>query len=143
MNQSTRAATSMSLPQSPDGADPARLIMDLEEALQSLPQVEFPLAHFFAPGVCVRAILIREGVALTSKVHAKDHLCIMAGDMTIMTETETTRFTGFHVIESKAGDKRACFAHSDTFFATIHATDKTDPAEIEAEAIVSEPGLPN
>lgn len=115
------------------------MIMELQEELKKLPQAEFPIAHYHAPGLYVRAILIREGYALTGAIHAKDHLAICAGDLSVMTEDGMQRFTGFHILPSKAGIKRAGLAHTDTFFATIHATDKTDLAEIEAECTLPDP----
>ena len=38
---------------------------------------------------------------------------------------------------SKPGVKRMGLAHTDTVFTTIHATDKTDVSELEADLVVS------
>lgn len=113
---------------------PIDRIMAIQHELQSLPAADFPVSHFFAPGVYVRAMLIREGHCLTGAVHTTDHLSICAGDLTVLASEseEALRYTGFHILFSRKGVKRAGFAHSDTFFATIHPTEETDIAKLEA-----------
>jgi hypothetical protein len=115
------------------------LLEDLQRELAQMPQAEFPITHYFAPGLYVRAVLIREGNAMVGKPLAVDHLCIIAGDISLMTNHGMQRLTGFHVLPSKAGIKRAGFAHSDTFFATIHATKTTDLAVLEDELTLPDP----
>jgi len=120
---------------------PMDRIMEIQKELQTLPQADFPVAHFFAPGVYVRAMLIREGHCLTGAVHTTDHLAICAGDLSILASEneETQRYTGFHILFSKKGVKKAGLAHSDTFFATIHPTEETDIAKLEAMLTTADP----
>jgi hypothetical protein len=102
-------------------------VMRLERALTALPQVECPVWHHFAPGLYARKMLIRKGTVLTGAVHKTEHLCIISGDIEVSTDDGMKRITDAHaIIASKPGAKRAGYAHEDTYWTTVHATDETD-----------------
>jgi hypothetical protein len=99
----------------------------LEREIQKLPQVDCPVWHHFAPGLYARKMLIRKGVTLTGAVHKTEHLVTVSGDISVTTDEGVARITDPHFIfASKPGAKRAGYAHEDTFFTTVHATDETD-----------------
>jgi hypothetical protein len=53
------------------------------------------------------------------------------GDMSVMTEDGVKRVQAPFTVVSPAGTKRIAFAHSDTVWTTISATDETDLDKIE------------
>lgn len=102
-------------------------VMRLENEIAQRPQVECPVWHHFAPGLYARKMLIRKGTVLTGAVHKTEHLCVISGDIEVTTEDGVRRITDAHaIITSKPGAKRAGYAHEDTYWTTVHATDETD-----------------
>jgi len=110
----------------------------LEFAILQTPQVDLKTTHALSGGVYARTIHIPAGTVLTGASHKKDHIDIMQGDITVSTDDGMRRLIGQHVLESKAGNKRVGFAHSDTTWTTICQTNLTDLNDIEAE-LVEEP----
>jgi hypothetical protein len=109
-------------------------VLRLERALTTLPQVECPVWHHFAPGLYARKMLIRKGTVLTGAVHKTEHLCIISGDIEVSTDDGMKRITAAHaIITSKPGAKRAGYAHEDTYWTTVHATDETDLEKLVEE----------
>jgi hypothetical protein len=106
----------------------------LEREIQRLPQADCPVWHFFAPGLYARKMLIPAGVTLTGAVHRTEHLCIVSGDIEVTTDDGVRRITDAQaILTSKPGAKRAGYAHADTFWTTVHATNET-----ELDALVRE-----
>lgn len=113
-----------------------REIETLEAALKDCPQIDLPLGHFQIPGVYVRAMLIPKDTVLTGKIHNHECISIVAkGDISVKTRDGLTRLNAGWIGVSEAGIKRAGFAHEDTVFITVHRTDQTDLAAIEAELV--------
>ena len=103
-----------------------------------MPQAEIITTHVLSGGMYARTIRIPAGVALTGAVHKTDHINIVQGDITVMTDEGMRRLTGQHVLPTKAGMKRAGFTHSETLWTTICKTDGADIASIE-NGLVDEP----
>ena len=121
-------------------------IMQLQSYMKTLPQVELEVKNHFGPGVYVRELAIPAGMVAIGKTHGKEHLLIIAnGDVTIVTDEGRQRVQGPAVFTSPAGVKRAVYTHTDTTFITIHPTEETDVAKIEADVIVPDrqDALPN
>jgi len=75
-------------------------------------------------GMYTREILIPKGTLLTGRVHLFDYVDIMlSGDITVATEAGPVRYVGANVFDGKAGRKRAGYAHEDTRWISVHATD--------------------
>lgn len=110
---------------------------ELEAAIASLPAVEPKVIHHFAPGVYAREMRILPGTMLTGKIHRTEHLNIVQGDITVFNEQDGSgrRITGYGCFVSKAGTRRAGFAHGVTSWITVHPTNETDLEKIEAEVI--------
>ncbi len=110
---------------------------ELEAAIALLPKQEMQAVHHFDKGVTSRTLYIPAGTMLTGKKHRKSCLNIVAGDITVFNEAEGTekRITGHAVFSSPAGTRRVGLAHAPTAWTTIHLTDETDEAKIEAEVI--------
>lgn len=113
-------------------------ILKLEDAIRALGGThECQIKHFFAPGVYARAMFIPADTLVTGKIHLTEHLSIMAkGHMSVSNEGDSVDFVAGDVILSKPGAKRAGYAHEDSVWITIHATELTEPEEIEAEITV-------
>jgi hypothetical protein len=122
-----------------DTASARERVMALEREIQRMPQVECPVWHFFAPGLYARKMMIPAGVTLTGAVHKTEHLCIISGDISVTTEDGLKRVTDAHeIINSKPGAKRAGYAHADTYWTTVHATDERDLDKLVRELTESE-----
>lgn len=107
----------------------------LEQIVLSAPQVDLRTTHSLSGGVYARTIHIPAGTVLTGATHKKDHINVVFGDITVTTDTGPVRLTGHHVLPTKAGSKRAGFAHADTVWTTICHTELTDIEAIEDELV--------
>lgn len=113
-------------------------ILRLEDEVLKLPQVNLGTTHVLSGGCYARSILVPAGCVLTGATHKKDHINVVQGDITVSTDGGMRRLTGQHTFATRAGMKRAGYAHSETIWTTIVHTDKTVVDEIEAD-IVLEP----
>lgn len=120
----------------PEGSARSQLYA-LQAAVGSLPEVDFPLQHVFAPGAYARTIFIPAGSVIVGKIHKHKHLNILShGHVSVMTEAGGVEdLTGPLTMVSEAGTKRAVYAHTDVVWTTIHLTNSTDLAVIEDEVI--------
>jgi hypothetical protein len=100
-------------------------------------QVELSPAHYFAKGLYAREIRIPKGTLLTGKIHKHEHLNIISqGEISVLTEHGPQRIKAPCTIVSQPGTKRVGYAHEDTVWTTIHATDETDVEKIDDELVV-------
>ena len=114
-------------------------VIALERAIGKLPQADCPVWHVFAPGLYARKMLIPAGVVLTGAVHRTEHLCIVSGDIEVTTDGSIRRITDAQaVFVSTPGAKRAGYAHSDTYWTTVHATHERDLDKLVRELTESE-----
>lgn len=112
-------------------------IIALEAKLRELPQLDLPLTHWFSKGLYARELFIPKGTILVGKIHAHANLNIISqGDISVLTEQGAMRIKAPFTIVSPPGTKRVGYAHEDTVWTTIHATEETDPERIEAEMIL-------
>ena len=113
----------------------------LEAECLALPQIGLVTEHVISGGMYARTITIPAGTTLTGAAHKTDHLTICIGDIEVLTDDGPRRLTGLHVMATKAGMKRAGYAHSDTRWTTVCRTSFAsidDLDAIEAE-LVEEP----
>lgn len=111
-------------------------INELEKLILQTPQIDLKTSHSLSGGMYARTIYIPAGTVLTGATHKTDHINIVFGDISVSTDEGMKRLTGHHVIETKAGMKRAGFAHEYTVWTTICKTDLTDIKEIEKELVI-------
>jgi len=118
-------------------------ILDIEQKIAAIPGALFgddvaPLLHTFADGLYVRTIRMPKGLLLTSKIHKTNHpYFVMEGEVSVLTDEGEIRIKAPYAGITKAGTKRVLYIHEDTVWITVHATDKTDLAEIEDEIIAT------
>lgn len=98
---------------------------------------QMPVRHQFADHCYIRTVTIPKGLLVVGKIHRHTHLnFISRGDVTFVTECEgVQRVQGPHTMISPAGTKRALYTHEETVWTTVHVTEETDLAMIEAEVI--------
>ena len=114
-------------------------IHQLEAFLLTQPRDECATGHFFADGTYTRALLIPAGTALTGKTHRQRHVnFLLQGTIRVWTEQGMQDLTAPQIIVSEPGTKRVGYAFTEVIWATVHATDKTDLNDIEAEVIIPE-----
>ncbi len=115
-------------------------IREMQARLATLPQVELPPVHHFAPGVYVRELAIPADTFVVGKLHRHDHIVMLIqGEATILTpDGVISHLKAPAIWLSKAGVKRALKTHSDAIFVTVHPTNETDLDAIEADVIVPE-----
>lgn len=108
----------------------------LQAALLNMPQFEPPTEHIFHGGMYCRQMSIPAGCTLVGKVHKKEHFFALAsGSVCITTDEGPQLLTGFKLLSSYPGTKRAIHAVSDSVFMTFHATDLTDVEQVEQEFV--------
>lgn len=110
-------------------------VQKFEEELAALPQLSQKIHHEIFGGLYCRTGCIPANVAFTGQIHKHDHINIVVGDITIVTDTGPTRLTGYNVLPTKAGSKRVAYTHADTYWTTILATDLTSVQAIEDWAV--------
>ena len=94
------------------------------------------ITHYFAPGVYAREMWIPADCLITGKIHLTEHLNMLSqGRVSVSNQGESVTMEAPYTFVSPVGTKRAIYAHEDSTWTTIHATDLKDPEEIEAEII--------
>jgi hypothetical protein len=120
-------------------------ILAFEAALAQHPEAvhgdspQFPLTHYFAPGVYLRAIAIPAGSLVVGKIHKEEHLIVLLqGALRLYTEAGGLQEVHApQVLRSPPGAKRAALALADTVWITCHAnpTDTQDLDQLETQII--------
>ncbi len=112
-------------------------IFALEDELRNYPQRDLPLVHRFAKGLYAREIFIPKDTVAIGKIHKYECLNIISmGDITVLTETGAERLKSPHGWVSPSGTKRLVYAHEDTVWTTVHASNETDLVKLEEELIL-------
>lgn len=100
----------------------------LETAMLSVPQVDCPVSHFFAPGLAARKIELLAGTVLVGAIHKVEHLAVLAkGRLLLVTDEGTTEVSAGNVIRVRPGMKNAATALEDSAWINFFPTDETDP----------------
>ena len=90
----------------------------------------------FASGVYARELSISKGSLIVGKVHKTEHFNIISkGDISVATKDGIMRIQAPYTFVSKAGIQKVVFAHEDTVWTTIHATNETDIDKLENELV--------
>lgn len=100
----------------------------------------FPVSNHFLRtgglGVYVRELPIPKGVFMTGHKHRTDHVCmLLKGKLLLHVDGQTKEILPGACFVAKAGSRKAVEAAEDSIFCTLHATDTTDEAALEAELI--------
>jgi quercetin dioxygenase-like cupin family protein len=101
----------------------------LEAAARHVPQVECPVRHHFAPGICLREISIPAGTVVTGAVHKTENLIIVSiGRLQVVTEDGTKEVKAGDTLVCKPGMKNAVVALEDSRWTNVlhNPTNETD-----------------
>jgi hypothetical protein len=98
----------------------------LQKALESIPQVECPVRHFFSPGLYTREMTIPAGITAVGATHKTRHLTTVKGHCLIESDEGMKEVNGFAAFISMPGIKRAAHAITETVVTTFHETEETD-----------------
>jgi len=114
-------------------------ILAVEGRMRELPaQMEIEPVHHFSKGIYARELRIPAGTLLTGKIHKFENLNIISqGDISVFTEEGVKRIQAPCTIVSPPGTKRIGYAHTDTVWTTIHATEETGLEALESELIAA------
>lgn len=112
-----------------------RKVCALEAAIEPYSEQVCTMKHHFAPHLYAREMFMPKGTTLTGAVHKTEHLILIVGDCEVLTDSGVKRFTGHNTFVSKAGAKRAMYAHEDTWVTGFFVTDKTNVRELEDELV--------
>jgi len=112
-------------------------IEHLEGALIMLPQIDLPLAHYFAPGVYYREIFMPAGVFVIGHQHKTEHFnIVLTGSASVMIDGKVEVITAPCTFKSLPGVRKILYIHEDMRWATIHPTDVQDLGELEELLII-------
>lgn len=115
----------------------------LEQAMKALPaQIDIASMdvrhHITDSGLYAREMIIPAGTIITGKIKKHEHISVIsAGFVTEVTDAGLQRIKAPYTMISKPGTKRVVWAHTDTVWTTIHASEETDLDKLEAELIAA------
>lgn len=102
--------------------------------LSAIGAPEVCINHFFGGGVYAKETLIPAGFVLTQHRHAFDHLSILAsGHVAVEVDGVGREVFGPACIVIGAGKEHRVTALTDAVWYCVHATDCTDPAQVDHE----------
>jgi len=92
--------------------------------------------HHFGGGVYVKESQFQAGESGEKHIHDFDHLSTLAtGVVRLQVDEEVSTITGPSVITVKAGKAHKVTALTDCVWLCIHATDCTDPEQIDHQIL--------
>lgn len=88
----------------------------------SLPQVECPLAQFFAPNIYIREMFMPAGTMVIGQIHKTEHFnIILEGRVRVIIDGEVHELIAPCTFVSKAGVSKVLNVLEDCRWQTIHA----------------------
>lgn len=118
---------------------PRDKIMALQAAVDQCPSTlaELVPKHHFAPGSYARELFVPAGRIVVGKIHKHAHVNVLSqGHCTVFTEDGLVELQAPLTFVSSPGTKRVVLTHTDIVWTTVHVTNETDLAKLEAELIV-------
>jgi hypothetical protein len=128
----------------PAGVDPLYLrelihnfrnsVIALQTELLKFPQVECNVKHHFIKGAYCREIFIPAGTLIIGKIHKDECLVIVSkGRALVASEFAQREIIAPCSFVAPALTKQIGYHSEDTIWTTVHVTDETDIAKLEAE----------
>lgn len=105
----------------------------LQEAMQSVPQIDCPVREYFAPGMYAREITLPAGTVLVGAVHKVENLAVLSkGRIVLATDSGPIEITAPYTLTVKPGAKNAATALEDSVWTNFlpNPTDETDPEKL-------------
>jgi mannose-6-phosphate isomerase-like protein (cupin superfamily) len=116
-------------------------VQQLQAVMATMPQFEPETEHYFADGMYCRVVARPAGAVIVGKTHKREHFyMVVQGAVAVVQDgAEEKVYRAPAIIVSKPGTKRAVVALEDSVCLTVHRTNETDLAKIEAELIEHDP----
>ena len=108
-------------------------VLETERRIADGPQILLRTENVFHAGLYARTIMVPRGVTIAGALIVIPTLLIVSGDVDVIIGRETTRITGYAVLEGQAGRKQAFHAHADTHLTMLFATDAQDVTDAEEQ----------
>lgn len=118
------------LPVSPDRR---AQVEELTKRMLEQPQTEIRTQHLLHAGVYARTITLPAGNLLTSVLIKIPTVVVLNGDVTVSTNDQPLRFTGYNVLPGSASRKLAYLSHTDTQITMLFPSSASSVEEAEAE----------
>lgn len=116
----------------------SEVIDTLVAVTEKLPQVNVKVVHLFSKGYYARVLSIPADTLVVAKLHKTRHFyALVSGHMRILEGGAVHEVQGPTSGVSARGVQRVGHAITDSVFMTVHKTNKTTLAEIEAEVIAT------
>ncbi len=107
------------------------LAQRLEAALETMPQVDCPIRHYFAPGLYARETTLPKGTVIVGAVHKTENLVVLSkGRILLATEDGPIEVSAPKTVTLKAGSKNSVTALEDSVWTNILAN-PTDEKDID------------
>lgn len=94
--------------------------------------IDLGVVHHFSAGLYAKQMTLPAKHFAVSHAHAYDHLSVLAkGSVTVEVDGVRAEYTAPACINILAGKHHTITAHEDSVWLCIHATDKTDVADMD------------
>lgn len=114
-------------------SDPRGKLYALQEALKEFSPAELTYRHFLAGNVYVRELFLKKGTVVVGFTHKRENVFIQAfGDMSLYDGEKLSRISGYEVVVTKPGTKRAVYTHEDTMLLNVFYNRHDDESDPEA-----------
>lgn len=118
-----------------------KCVQQVLDVVLDAPQSAMKLIHLFSSGYYARVLHIPRDTLIVAKKHKTQHYAVLvSGTMRILEGGVITEKSGVAPHTSKVGTQRIGYAVTDSVYMTVHKTNKTTLAEIEAEVISTQEG---
>ena len=109
----------------------------MEEAIRRglMEEYEPPLDHLFCSGLYARRNYVPAGVTVVTKVHAREHVCIVLYGKCHVYDQDGKRkiVQGPDMFITKQGTQRAIYCETDTSWINVHTSTTDSVEKIEEE----------
>ena len=118
-------------------------IKSLEEEMKALPQVECPVAHFFAPGIYIREIFMPAGTMVIGRIHKTEHFnVLLEGRARVVVDGEVHELSAPCTFVSRSGVSKVLNVIENCRWQTIHANpENLNDVEVLESQLVRKPEL--
>jgi len=115
------------------------VISIFEKSMLEGEQIEIPIKHQFSKNLYAREMTVQKGSLIVGKIHKHQNMSIISkGEVSVLSIDGEMRIKAPHTFVSNPGVKRLIYAHEDTVWTTVHATEETDIDKIEEELIAKD-----
>jgi len=110
---------------------------ELENLLLDFPQIPVPVTHLFAPGLYVREMVHPGGVFSIGHRHKYGHVNFnLTGELSVMVGGKVHHIKAPAVFVAEPNTRKVVYCHTETRWASAHATEETDVDVLERVLIM-------